>query len=104
MVLSGCRLKVMHCLLLSRFLAFDKARNPKLKSSCYKIQGLLKKFSSWTLNHIDRSLNEEAHLATQSMITKVFLLKADAPMYLGRESLSKEEIYLLTGTLSYCHF
>ncbi len=33
------------------------------------------------------------------MNTEGFVYNVDAPMYLGRESLAKEETYLLTGTL-----
>ena len=41
----------------------------------------------------------EAHNAAQDMITEVFVLKACIPMYCGRESLSKEENFLLTGII-----
>ena len=50
----------------------------------------------WNLKHIDRSENLEAHEADQQMITEVFVMKADVPMYLGREALSKEVQFLLT--------
>ena len=33
------------------------------------------------------------------MITKVFVVKSDLPMYMGRESLSAEEAFLMTGRL-----
>ena len=59
---------------------------------------MLKKFSAWSIRHIERALNEEAHEAAQSMIGKVFVMKADLPLYCGKESLAvaKEE-FLLTG-------
>ncbi|MCO5576676.1 hypothetical protein L7F22_030491 [Adiantum nelumboides] len=49
--------------------------------------------------HIERSQNEEVHHAAQEMITCVFVLKANAPLYHGREMLSKEVDFLLTGIL-----
>ena len=66
---------------------------------CSHIKGPLKKFETWTLRHIDRSQNVEAHNVAQDMITKVFVQKACIPMYCGRESLSKEENFLLTGII-----
>ena len=50
---------------------------------CSCIKGLLKKFETWTLRHIDRSQNVEAHNAAQDMITKVIVLKACNLMYCG---------------------
>ena len=61
------------------------------------MRSLLKQFEVWNLKHIDRSKNLEAHKASQQMINEVFVMKADAPMYLGREALSKECQFLLTG-------
>ena len=63
------------------------------------MKALLKKFEAWSLQHIDRSQNEEAHEAAQEMITCVFVLKAEAPLYHGREVLSKEVDFLLTGVI-----
>lgn len=63
------------------------------------MKALLKKFKALNLQHIDRSQNEEAHEAAQEMITCVFVLRAEASLYHGREMLSKEVDFLLTGVL-----
>ena len=36
---------------------------------------------------MDRKDNEEAHEVAQGMITEVFVIKTDVPMYMGRETL-----------------
>ncbi|MCO5603301.1 hypothetical protein L7F22_057450 [Adiantum nelumboides] len=54
---------------------------------------------AWSLRHIDRSHNEEAHAAAQAMIGQLYVIRADSPLYLGRESLEKEEGFLQTGLL-----
>ncbi|MCO5603698.1 hypothetical protein L7F22_057849 [Adiantum nelumboides] len=41
-------------------------------------------------------MNEEAHDAAQGMIGEIFVLKADCPLYCGREILAREEEFLLT--------
>ncbi|MCO5577623.1 hypothetical protein L7F22_031454 [Adiantum nelumboides] len=41
-------------------------------------------------------MNEEAHDAAQGMIGEIFVLKADRPLYCGREILAREEEFLLT--------
>ena len=64
---------------------------------CFRIKGLLKKFKAWSIQHIERSLNGEAHDAAQSMIGELYVLKATLPLYQGRESLELEEEFLLTG-------
>ncbi|MCO5607224.1 hypothetical protein L7F22_061417 [Adiantum nelumboides] len=74
-------------------------KNRKLKNSCFKVKALLKKFESWSLQYIERSQNEEAHEAAQGMITCVFVVKANAPLYHGKEMLSKEVDFLLAGIL-----
>ena len=66
---------------------------------CFRIKGLLKKFQSWNIKHINRAQNKEAHEAAQSMINEVFVIRADMPLYHGRESLAKEEEFLLTGII-----
>ena len=62
-----------------------------LREMCSPIKGLLKKFETWNLRHIDHSQNVEAHNAAQSMIGEVFVVKARMPMYYGREKLAQEE-------------
>ena len=57
----------------------------------------MKKFEAWSIRHIERSLNEEAHNAAQGMIGELFVMKADLPLYRGQESLALEEEFLLTG-------
>ncbi|MCO5554703.1 hypothetical protein L7F22_008236 [Adiantum nelumboides] len=49
--------------------------------------------------HIERSQNEEAHEAAEEMITCVFVVKANARLYHGREMPSKEVDFLLTSIL-----
>ena len=66
---------------------------------CFQIKGLLEKFEAWSICHIDHSQNEEAHNATQSMIGEVFVVKAEMPIYHGRENLAQEEQFLLIGIL-----
>ena len=48
---------------------------------------------------MERSLNVEAHEAAQGMIGELYVLKADLPLYRGRESLTQEEEFLLTGVI-----
>ncbi|MCO5555446.1 hypothetical protein L7F22_008991 [Adiantum nelumboides] len=55
--------------------------------------------TAWSLRHIDRSHNEEAHAAAQAMIGQLYVIRADSPLYLGRESLEREEGFLQTGLL-----
>ena len=76
-----------------------KNKNPSLKEMCFRIKGLPKRFEAWTIKHIKRALNEEAHEAAQGMIGKVFVIKADVPLYHGRETLAQEEEVLLTGII-----
>lgn len=54
---------------------------------------------AWSLRHIERSQNEEAHNVAQEMITQLFVIGTNTSMYLGRESLSQVENFLLTGRL-----
>ena len=76
-----------------------KSKNPVLRDMCFRIKGLLKKFNAWSTRHIERDLNAEAHEVAQSRIGKVLVMKADLPLYCGRESLAKEEEFLLTGVV-----
>ena len=84
-------------LVVKQVLGIWQNKNPILKQFCFHIRSLLKRFEVWNLKHIDRSENVEAHEAAQQMITEVFVMKSYAPMYLGREALSKEYEFLLTG-------
>ncbi|MCO5580061.1 hypothetical protein L7F22_033927 [Adiantum nelumboides] len=86
-------------LVVKQVLGVWKNKNPKLKNLCFKVKALLKKFEAWSLQHVERSQNEEAHKAAQGMITCVFVVKANAPLYHGREMLSREADFLLTGIL-----
>ncbi|MCO5564636.1 hypothetical protein L7F22_018302 [Adiantum nelumboides] len=70
-----------------------------LKNMWFHVKNLLKRFEAWSLRHIDRSHNEEAHAAAQAMIGQLYVIRADSPLYLGRESLEKEEGFLQTGLL-----
>ncbi|MCO5591440.1 hypothetical protein L7F22_045423 [Adiantum nelumboides] len=45
-------------------------------------------------------MNEEAHDAAQGMIGEIFVLKADRPLYCGREILAREEEFLLIGVVA----
>ncbi|MCO5554991.1 hypothetical protein L7F22_008530 [Adiantum nelumboides] len=64
---------------------------------CFHVKNLLKCFEAWSLRHIDRSHNEEAHAAAQVMIEQLYVIRVDSPLYLGREYLEKEEGFLQTG-------
>ena len=82
---------------MKQVLGVWKSKNTSLKETCFKIKGLLKKFEAWSIRHIERSLNEEAHNAAQDMIRELFVMKADLSLYRGHESLALEEEFLLTG-------
>ncbi|MCO5600179.1 hypothetical protein L7F22_054287 [Adiantum nelumboides] len=66
---------------------------------CFHVKILLKHFEAWSLRHIDSSHNEEAHAAAQAMIGQLYVIRADSPLYLGRESLEREEGFLQIGLL-----
>ena len=76
-----------------------KSKNPTLQDMCIKIKGLLKKFEAWSIRHVERSLNTEAHDAAQGMIGELYVVKAILPLYQGREGLALEEEFLLTGVI-----
>ena len=86
-------------LVVKQVLGVWKSKNTSLKEFCFRIKGLLKQFEAWSIHHVNRNQNEEAHEAAQSMINEVFVLKSDVPLYYGRESLEKEEKFLLTGQI-----
>ncbi|MCO5558062.1 hypothetical protein L7F22_011638 [Adiantum nelumboides] len=86
-------------LIVKQVLGVWKNKDPKLKNLCFRVKALLKKFEAWSLQHVERSQNEEAHEAAQGMMTCVFVVKTNAPLYHGREMLSREADFLLTGIL-----
>ncbi|MCO5570045.1 hypothetical protein L7F22_023759 [Adiantum nelumboides] len=43
--------------------------------------------------------NKEAHAVAQAMIGQLYVIRVDSPLYLGRESLEREEGFLQTGLL-----
>ena len=71
-------------LVVKQVLGIWKSKNTTLKELCFRVKGLLKKFEAWSICHVDRDQNKEAHDAAQSMITEVFVVKSDLPMYHGR--------------------
>ena len=64
-----------------------KSKNTTLRDMCFKIKGLLKRFEAWSIQHVERLLNTEAHDATQGMIGELYVLKAAKPFYQGRKCL-----------------
>lgn len=86
-------------LVVKQVLGVWQSKNPNLKKFCLKIQSLLKRFEVWSLKHIDRNQNEKAHNAAQEMITQLYVIRTDGTMYLGRESLSPIEDFLLMSRL-----
>lgn len=58
-------------LVVKQVLGDWKSKNTVLRDMCFRIKGLLKKFSAWSIRHVERSLNEEAHEVAQSMIEEV---------------------------------
>ncbi|MCO5597494.1 hypothetical protein L7F22_051572 [Adiantum nelumboides] len=83
-------------LVVKQVLGVWKTKNSSLRKICFKIKSLLKRFEAWSIRHIERAMNEEAHDAAQGMIGKIFVLKVDRPLYCGREILAREEEFLLT--------
>ena len=86
-------------LVVKQVLGGWRSKSTSLKESCLKIKGLLKKFEAWSIRHIERALNKEAHEAAQDMIGELFVMKADQFLYRGRETLAQEEEFLLTGLI-----
>lgn len=86
-------------LVVKKVLGVWKSKNPTLKELCYRIKGLLKRFEAWSIKHVARDQNKEAHEAAQTKIGILFVINADKPLYHGRESLTKEEGFLLTGII-----
>ena len=86
-------------LVVKQVLGVWKSKNTALRELCSRIKGLLKKFEAWSIRHVERALNEEAHDAAHSMIGELFVLKANLPLYCGQESLAREEEFLLTNLI-----
>ncbi|MCO5597162.1 hypothetical protein L7F22_051238 [Adiantum nelumboides] len=86
-------------LVVKQVLGVWKTKNSSLREICFKIKSLLKWFEAWSIRHIERAMNEEAHDAAQGMIGEIFMLKADRPLNYGREILEREEEFLLTGVV-----
>ncbi|MCO5570329.1 hypothetical protein L7F22_024048 [Adiantum nelumboides] len=86
-------------LVVKQVLGVWQSKNPRLKNTCFHVKNLLKHFEAWSLRHIDRSHNEEAHAAAQAMIGQLYVIRVDSPLYLGREYLEKEEGFLQIGLL-----
>ncbi|MCO5548625.1 hypothetical protein L7F22_002085 [Adiantum nelumboides] len=86
-------------LVVKQVLGVWKTKNSSLREICFKIKSLLKRFETWSIRHIERAMNEKAHDAAQGMIGEIFVLKADRPLYCGREILACEEEFLLTGVV-----
>ena len=76
-----------------------KSKNPTLRDMCFRIKNLLKKLEAWSIQHVERSLNTEAHEAAQGMIGELYVLRATKPLYHGRECLELEEEFLLTRVI-----
>ncbi|MCO5555233.1 hypothetical protein L7F22_008777 [Adiantum nelumboides] len=55
-------------LVVKQVLGVWQSKNPRLKNMCFHVKNLLKWIEAWSLKHIDRSHNEEAHAAAQAMI------------------------------------
>ncbi|MCO5584216.1 hypothetical protein L7F22_038140 [Adiantum nelumboides] len=87
-------------LVVKQVLGVWKTKNSSLREICFKIKSLLKRFEAWSIRHIERAMNEEAHDAAQGMIGEIFVLKADRLLYCGREILAHEEEFLLPGVVS----
>ena len=86
-------------LVVKQVLGVWKSKNTSWREMCSRIKGLLKSSEAWSIRHVERALNEEAHNAAQSMIGELFVVKADLPLYCGQESLAKEEEFLLTDLI-----
>ncbi|MCO5563406.1 hypothetical protein L7F22_017048 [Adiantum nelumboides] len=86
-------------LVVKQVIGVWKSKNPRLKNMCFHVKNLLKRFEAWSLRHIDRSHNEEAHATTQAMIGQLYVIRADSPLNLQRESLEKKEVFFQTGLL-----
>ena len=76
-------IRVDALLVVKQVLGVWKSKNTSLREMCSRIKSLLKKFEAWSIRHVERALNEEAHNAAQSMIGELFVVKADLPLYRG---------------------
>ena len=53
-------------LVVKQVLGVWKSKNIALSELCSRTKGLLKKFEAWSIRHVERALNEEAHNAAHS--------------------------------------
>ncbi|MCO5555554.1 hypothetical protein L7F22_009099 [Adiantum nelumboides] len=73
-------------LVVKQVLGVWQSKNPRLKNMCFHVKNLLKHFEAWSIRHIDRSHNEEAHAAAQAMIGQLYVIRADSPPRSGDPS------------------
>lgn len=86
-------------LVVKQVLGVWRTKNSFLREMYFRIKILLKRFEAWSIRHIERAINEEAHEVAQGMIGELFVLKADLSLYRGREALAQEEEFLLIGVI-----
>ena len=55
-------------LVVKQVLGVWKTKNSSLREMCFRIKSLLKRFEAWSIRHIERAINVEAHEAAQGMI------------------------------------
>ena len=67
-------------LVVKQVLGAWKSKNPTLRDMCFRIKNLLKKLEAWSIQHVERSLNTEAHEAAQGMIGELYVLRATKPL------------------------
>ena len=48
-------------LVVKQVLGAWKSKNPALRDKCFKIKNLLEKFETWSIQHVECSLNTKAH-------------------------------------------
>ncbi|MCO5566642.1 hypothetical protein L7F22_020319 [Adiantum nelumboides] len=80
----------------------DKFWELHLKATVYKkivFEEQKQQFCAGLPEDMNESHNEEAHAAAQAMIGQLYVIRTDSPLYLGRESLEKEEGFLQTSLL-----
>ena len=79
--LRQLRIKGDALLVVKQDLGVWRSKNPTSRDMCIKIKGLLKKFKSWSIRHVECSLNTKAHDAMQGMIGELYVVKAILPLY-----------------------
>ena len=85
-------------LFIKRILGVWKTKHLHLKKLVNTVKILLGQLDAWTLQHVRRSYNAEAHDVAQGLEEKhVNAIKVPKPLYRGRELLVKEEYFLMTG-------